>query len=126
MGVCVRRGGRAVGGPAGVADAADAVDVLAVVGELIKIFKKAAALEGAYAPVVLHGDPGGVIAAVFKPFESLQKYGRGLLRACEANYSAHYFSLLSCSSFAAEMKPRKSGCALLGRDLNSGWNCTPT
>ena len=27
---------------------------------------------------------------------------------------------------AAAMNSRKSGCADWGRDLNSGWNCTPT
>ena len=27
---------------------------------------------------------------------------------------------------AARIKPAKSGCGALGRDLNSGWNCTPT
>ena len=29
-------------------------------------------------------------------------------------------------AMAAEMKPRNSGWGRLGRDLNSGWNCTPT
>ena len=28
-------------------------------------------------------------------------------------------------SSEARMNSRNSGCALLGRDLNSGWNCTP-
>ena len=32
----------------------------------------------------------------------------------------------SCFSRAAAMKPLNRGWALLGRDLNSGWNCTPT
>ena len=33
-----------------------------------------------------------------------------------------FFSLLLSD---APTKPRNNGCALFGRDLNSGWNCTP-
>ena len=49
-------------------------------------------------------------------------YNSGLCQS-KSHFLGLYFFILSN---AAPTKPRKSGCGLLGRDLNSGWNCTPT
>lgn len=56
------------------------------------------------------------------PLGSRNLYNSGLCQS-KSHFLGLYFFILSN---AAPTNPRKSGCGLLGRDLNSGWNCTPT
>ena len=97
MGVGIGDGGGAVGGPAGMADAAEAGDVFAVIGDAIQVFQVAAALFGEDLALMLHGDARRVIAAVFQPFQAVQKYRSRLLGAGKAYDSTHkrWFSLQS-------------------------------
>jgi hypothetical protein len=90
MGVAVGR--RAVGGPAGVADAAVAADRVAdeEVGERDQLAGGAAAVEMA---LVHGGDAGAVVAAVFEALQRLEDQRRDLVAAEDADDAAHLSEL---------------------------------
>ncbi len=92
----VGRGGRAVGGPAGVADAQPPVGHAAIelLGEHPQLPSGLAQRE---AVAVDHGDAGGVIAAVLHPPQSLHQDRRGLLRS-HITHDATHAMLLLCAA----------------------------
>ena len=90
VGVRVHLAGRAVGGPARVADAAAAGQGVAVVDLFRQVTELAGGLDdlGQFFAVA-HGEAGGVIAAVLQVPESVQQNGRCLLRAGISHDAAH-------------------------------------
>ena len=52
--------------------------------------------------------------------------GRGGKKYSPPRARIRFYSAFEAYLTAASMKPVNSGCALSGRDLNSGWNCTAT
>ena len=89
MRVRVRVGGRAVRRPAGVADAGSAGQQRAVLCFLRKRVDMAGRLDHMQRAVLLHGDAGAVIPAVFQLAQPVQKQRSRRLRAGKSYNSTH-------------------------------------
>ena len=86
----------AVGRPAGVPHADEAVNAASAVNHRAENLQAAFGLLDLQPRVFRQdGDARRVVAAVFKPLKSVQKYRSRLLAACVAYYSAHIYTPLS-------------------------------
>jgi hypothetical protein len=90
VGVGVELVGLAVGGPAGVADAGEAVKIRAVMGLFTEIFYLSGGFDHFDLVFVDHRHAGGIVAPVFKLFQSVQQQRGRLFGACISDYSTHF------------------------------------
>jgi hypothetical protein len=90
VGVGVELVGHAVGGPAGVADAGEAVEIRAVMGLFTEIFYLSGGFDHFDLVFVDHRHAGGIVAPVFKLFQSVQQQRGRLFGACISDYSTHF------------------------------------
>ena len=82
-----------MGSPAGMADAHRATHSFALAGKVYKILQLTGGLDCAKAAVVINGNSGGVVSAIFKTAETIEQYRRGLFPAYVAYYSTHLIYL---------------------------------
>ncbi len=96
--MCVRHGGCAMRGPAGVADARLAGEwrMHQKIRQVHQLAHRAAAIQLA---VVDRGNPGTVIAAIFQPFQRLDQQRRYFVIAQYTDNSTHF--MLPLSSFSS-------------------------